>query len=251
MQNGNDDSENRNIDLPIVYEDDVVLVVNKPAGLAVHEDGHTEGPFLTDWIRTNRPALVGVGETMRLQNGTAIDRPGIVHRIDRDTSGVLVLAKTQEAFTHLKAQFQGRDIEKLYHAVVWGEMPQASGTVDKPIGRSRKDFRMWTSGPTAGGTMRSATTRWHALAVGNGFSYLAVEPKTGRTHQIRVHMKDIGHPVVCDARYGAKKGCALGFSRLALHAHILTFTHPNGTRMTVEAPLPAVFEQAKIEISAR
>lgn len=242
----NDAMENKEVS--IVYEDDMILGISKPAGLAVHEDGHTEGPFLTDWVRTNRPALIGVGETMRLQNGTVIDRPGIVHRIDRDTSGIMVLAKTQEAFTHIKQQFQGRDIEKLYHAVVWGEMTQAQGTIDRPIGRSRKDFRLWTSGPTAGGTMRSATTRWSALAVGKGFSYLAVEPKTGRTHQIRVHMKDIGHPVVCDLRYGAKKGCALGFERLALHAHTVSLAHPEGHRITLEAPVPPEFDKALAHI---
>ena len=240
-----------NSGITVIYEDKDILAVNKPGGLAVHEDGHTDGPFLTDWIREERSDLVGVGEEMRLQNGTVIDRPGVVHRIDRDTSGVLILAKTQPAFLHLKAQFQGRDIEKVYHAVVWGEMQQATGTVDRPIGRSKKDFRMWTSGPTAGGTMRSATTRWSALAVGNGFSYLVVEPKTGRTHQIRVHMKDIGHPVVCDSRYGAKKGCALGFARLALHAHAISFTHPNGSRMTIEAPVPEEFEHARGEILRR
>lgn len=249
MQNVNDGTAHNG--LTVIYEDDNILAVNKPAGIAVHEDGHTAGPFLTDWIREHRSELVGVGETMRLQNGAVIDRPGVVHRIDRDTSGVLVLAKTQDAFTQLKEQFQGRGVEKLYHAVVWGEMTQATGTVDRPIGRSRKDFRLWTSGPTAGGTMRSATTRWHALAVGNGFSYLAVEPKTGRTHQIRVHMKDIGHPVVCDARYGVKKGCALGFTRLALHAHTLSFIHPNGTRMTLEAPIPQEFERAREGIAKR
>jgi 23S rRNA pseudouridine1911/1915/1917 synthase len=249
MQSANDDTAHNSVS--VIYEDDDVIAVNKPAGIAVHEDGHTTGPFLTDWVREHRPELVGVGETMRLQNGTVIDRPGVVHRIDRDTSGVLVLAKTQEAFMRLKEQFQGRGVEKVYHAVVWGEMTQASGTVDRPIGRSRKDFRLWTSGPTAGGTMRAATTRWHALAVGNGFSYLAVEPKTGRTHQIRVHMKDIGHPVVCDMRYGVKKGCALGFTRLALHAHALSFTHPNGARITFEAPIPVEFERARLDITKR
>ena len=232
----------------ILFEDDDVLVVNKPAGLAVHEDGHTNGPFLTDWVREIRPGLVGVGESMVLQNGTTIDRPGIVHRLDRDTSGVLVLSKNQPAFEHLKAQFQSRDIEKQYLAFVWGEVQQPVGTIDRPIGRSRNDFRKWTTGPAAGGTMRAATTRWTRLAVGNGCSYLSVEPKTGRTHQIRVHLHAIGHPVVGDTRYAPKKGTALGFTRLALHAQSLSLTHPNGTRMTFEAPLPEDFEYALKEL---
>jgi len=243
MYNESDGTADSGIE--ILYEDDVLLVVSKPSGLAVHEDGHTDAAVLTDWVRCERPALVGVGEAMRLQNGTMIDRPGIVHRLDRDTSGVLVLAKTQEAFLHLKRQFQGRDIEKHYRAFVWGELITPSGTIDKPIGRSRKDFRLWTSGPTAGGRMRAATTRYTVLARAQGFSYLDLEPKTGRTHQIRVHMKDIGHPVVCDTRYAPDKSCALGFTRLALHAEGLAIQHPNGTRMVFEAPLPEDFRRAE------
>jgi len=229
----------------VLYEDDVLLVVHKPASLMVHADGRSGEQTLVDWVRRERPALIGVGENMRLQNGQVIDRPGVVHRLDRDTSGVLVLAKTQEAFTFLKTQFQERHIEKLYHAVVWGVLSDAHGTIDKPIGRSRKDFRLWSSASDAGGRMRAATTRWTLLWVGSGFSYVALEPKTGRTHQIRVHLKSIGHPVVCDLRYGPKKGCALGFSRLALHAQSLTLTHPNGARMVFEAPLPEDFVHAK------
>lgn len=225
--------------IPVVYEDESLLVVNKPAGVSVHEDGHTNGPFLTDWVRDTHPEMVGVGETMRLQNGTIIDRPGVVHRLDRDTSGVLVLAKTQAAHECLKSQFKGRAVEKEYRALVWGELKESHGTIDRPIGRSRKDFRLWSCGKDAGGTLRPATTRWTLLAVGQGVSYVSVEPKTGRTHQIRVHMKAIGHPVVCDTRYAPKRGCALGMERLALHAYTLTLTHPNGTRMTFEAPEPA------------
>lgn len=229
----------------ILFEDDVLLVVNKPAGLAVHEDGHTDGPFVTDWVRSTHPEMVGVGETQRLQNGTEIDRPGVVHRLDRDTSGVLVLAKTQEAHACVKAQFKNREVEKEYRALVWGELTEPHGTVDQPIGRSRKDFRLWSSGKDAGGRLRPATTRWTLLAAGNGFSYLAVEPKTGRTHQIRVHMKAIGHPIVCDTRYAPKRACALGMERLALHAHALTLTHPNGTCMTFEAPEPEDMEEGR------
>ena len=227
------------MDIPIIYEDDALLVLNKPAGLAVHEDGHTDGPFLTGWVREAHPEMVGVGETQRLQNGTEIDRPGVVHRLDRDTSGVLVLVKTQAAHAYVKEQFKNRKIEKEYRALVWGEMKESHGTIDRPIGRSRNDFRLWSCGKDAGGTLRPATTRWTLLVAGGGFSYLSVEPKTGRTHQIRVHMKAIGHPLVCDTRYAPKRDCALGMERLALHAHALSLTHPDGTRMTFEAPEPA------------
>jgi len=236
------------MNIPIIYEDGALLVVNKPAGLAVHEDGRTDGPFLTDWVREQYPEMVGVGEMMRLQNGARIGRPGVVHRLDRDTSGVLVLAKTEEAHAFLKAQFQQCEIQKEYRAFVWGELKEATGTVDRPIGRSRKDFRLWSSGKDAGGQLRPATTRYTVLCTAEGFSYVSLEPKTGRTHQIRVHMKAIGHPVVCDTRYMPSRAPALGFTRLALHAYALTLTHPNGTRMAFEAPLPEDFTHAEKEL---
>jgi 23S rRNA pseudouridine1911/1915/1917 synthase len=236
------------MDIEVIYEDEALLAVNKPAGLAVHEDGRTIEPTLVDWVREHRPDMIGVGESMRLQNGTMIDRPGVVHRLDRDTSGILILAKTQEAFELLKQQFQTRKTEKLYHAFVWGEIKLTHGTVDRPIGRSRSDFRLWSAGSDAGGQLRAATTRYTVLAVRGGFSYLALEPKTGRTHQIRVHLKSIGHPVVGDVRYAPKKPLALGFERHALHAHTLALTHPNGTRLVLEAPFPDDFVHARVEL---
>jgi len=140
----------------VLFEDDDILVVNKPPGLAVHEDGRTEERTLTDWVRAQYPHVVGVGEEMTLQNGKVIDRPGIVHRLDRNTSGVLLLAKNQTTFLFLKEQFKNREIKKLYHAFVWGEIREPHGTIDKPIGRSRKDFRLWSAGPSAGGRLREA-----------------------------------------------------------------------------------------------
>jgi len=263
-----------NAEITILYEDEQILAVNKPAGLAVHEDGHTDGPFLTDWVRATRPGMVGVGEEMFLQNGTKIDRPGVVHRIDRDTSGVLLLAKTPEAHAFLKAQFQARTIEKEYRAFVWGTLKEAQGTIDRPIGRSRKDFRLWSCGKDAGGMLRPAITRYTVLQVGSFqlsafsersavlkaqavgvpetcnlkpesfFSYVSLSPKTGRTHQLRVHMKALGHPILCDTRYAPNREPALGFTRLALHAYAITLTHPNGTHLVLEAPLPEDFVRA-------
>jgi 23S rRNA pseudouridine1911/1915/1917 synthase len=236
--------EGSNDTVSVLFEDEAVLVLNKPAGIAVHEDGHTRAITLCDWVRHKRPLLIGVGEPMRLQNGTVIDRPGVVHRLDRATSGVIVLAKTQPAFEALKAQFKDRMIEKHYRALVWGTVREPHGTIDKPIGRSRKDFRLWSAGPDAGGKLRSAVTRYSLLATRDNFSYLDLEPKTGRTHQIRVHLKSIGHPIVCDDRYASGKPAALGLTRLALHAHSLAFTHPNGSHLIVEAPLPLDLEAA-------
>lgn len=228
----------------VIYEDANVLLINKPAGLAVHEDGRSDESVLTDWVREKYPQMVGVGEEMRLQNGEIIDRPGVVHRLDKDTSGVLLLAKNQETFLFLKKQFKDRKTQKVYHAFVYGEVQDVTGTINKPIGRSKKDFRLWTT-HVRGGKVREAVTRFTRLAVGNGFSYVALEPKTGRTHQLRVHLKSIGHPIVSDERYAPKKDPALGFKRLALHAVALSFENPNGTHMTIEAPLPKDFKKAK------
>lgn len=231
--------------IEILFEDEAILCINKPAGLAVHEDGRSVEPTLTDWVRETHPSMVGVGEEMVLQNGAVIDRPGVVHRLDRDTSGVLVLAKTQEAFFFLKEQFKNRNVHKTYRAFVWGELKESAGTIDRPIGRSKKDFRLWSATSTAGGKLREAITRFTRLGYANGFSYLSLEPKTGRTHQIRVHLKAIGHPVVCDERYAPTKGKALGFERLALHAHMLSLTHPNGTALVFEASFPEDFLRAQ------
>jgi 23S rRNA pseudouridine1911/1915/1917 synthase len=184
---------------------------------------------------------------MRLQNGSVIDRPGVVHRLDKETSGVIVLAKNQHTFEHMKEQFQNRETQKLYHAFCYGEVKDVTGTIDKPIGRSKKDFRLWTTSVQKG-KVREAITRFTRLGAGDGFSYLALEPKTGRTHQIRVHLKSLGHPVVCDERYAPKKKPILGFKRLALHARSITFTHPDGTVLTTEAPLPEDFKNAEKQL---
>ena len=231
----------------VVHEDEYILAVNKPAGLAVHEDGRSDERVLTDWVRENYPGIVGVGEDMRLQNGEVIDRPGVVHRIDKDTSGVLILAKDQDTFLFLKEQFKDRKTSKLYHAFVYGEMKDVTGTIDKPIGRSKKDFRLWTT-HVPKGKVREAITRFTVLGVGSGFSYVAFAPKTGRTHQIRVHAKSVGHPVVCDERYAPKKESILGFERLALHARSISFIHPNESRMVLEAPLPEDFIEAEKQL---
>jgi 23S rRNA pseudouridine1911/1915/1917 synthase len=234
--------------IPILYEDESVLAINKPSGLAVHPDGRTEEYTLTDWVREHHPYMVGVGEPLKLQSGEMIDRPGIVHRIDRETSGVLLLAKTQEAHAVLKSQFQNRTIEKTYNCFVYGAPKDDEGEINRPIGRSKKDFRLWSAQRGAKGTMREAVTLWHVLERGDiggeRYAYLEVKPKTGRTHQIRVHLKAINYPIVCDRLYAPKRPCALGFSRLALHARSIVFEASNGETHKIEAPLPADFEAA-------
>ncbi len=232
------------MEIPVLFENDEMLVINKPAGLIVHADGKTNKPTLVDWILEKYPNIAGVGEKMG-----DIERPGIVHRLDEDTSGALIIAKTQEAFEHLKAQFQDRRTQKEYHAFVWGHFKEPAGVVDEPIGRNANDFRRWHAGRGTRGETREAVTRWQAIEQfvdenNEQFSFMHLFPKTGRTHQLRVHMKYLQRPIVADSLYGPSKPLALGFLRLALHARKISFFGLNNEEITVEAPYPADFENA-------
>ncbi len=250
-----------NNSIEIIYEDPNILVINKPAGLVVHSDGRTDEPTVVDWILTHRPKIKGVGEQIqdsrlpkpelgdggqarfKIQESPNAERSGIVHRLDRDTSGVMVIAKNQKAFEFLKKQFQAREMEKTYRAFVYGEMKQDEGVIDRPIARSRRDFRLWSAQRGSRGGEREAVTEYKVLARRDGFSFLDVHPKTGRTHQIRVHLKAINHPVVCDKLYAPKRDCALGFNRLALHAFSIKLKLLNGKTLEISAPYPEDFQK--------
>lgn len=236
------------MDIEILYEDEGIVAVNKPAGLVVHADGKTEEATLVDWVMDHYPTAANVGEPIVLKNGDVIQRPGIVHRIDRDTSGVLLIAKTGEAFEYLKKGFQERDINKTYHTFVYGEMVEDDGVIDRPIGRSKKDFRLWSAQRGARGAMRDAVTHYVVKVRTKQVSYVEVTPKTGRTHQIRVHFKAINHPIVCDPLYAPTREPLLGFNRTALHASSIEFTALSGEVVRVEAPLPEDFKRALAEL---
>lgn len=239
----------------IVFENNDVLVINKPAGLIVHGDGKTTEPNLADWVIQKYPSMAEVGEPWHAPSGEMIPRPGIVHRLDRDTSGVMILAKTPEAFIHLKEQFQERHTEKLYHAFVYGLPKEDGGVIDRPIGKSRSDFRLWSAQRGARGELRDALTEWRVLKRGEDrdthdpISLLEVKPKTGRTHQIRVHLKAINYPVICDSLYAPKRLCLLGFTRTALHASMLVLRLPGGAVGRFEAPYPPDFQEAERRMS--
>jgi 23S rRNA pseudouridine1911/1915/1917 synthase len=226
------------MELPIIYEDEMLVAVNKPAGVMAHPDGVNAGETVSDWFATRYPESADVGETQRLVDGTEIRRPGIVHRLDRDTSGVLVLAKTPEAHAFLKEAFRAREVKKTYLAFVYGVPKEREGVIDFAIGRSRKDFRLRSAQPKAKGRMRDAITRYDVRADIGTHSLLEVRPETGRTHQIRVHLKAIHHPVVCDSLYAIGKPCDLGLERLGLHAYRLDLPLPDGSRRELAAPLP-------------
>jgi len=246
----------------ILFEDKNVLVIDKPAGLPVHPDVRTiHEPSVASFILENYPKLKNVGEPMEVEiaggKKLKIPRPGIVHRLDKETSGVLVIAKNQKTFESLKQQFQNHTIKKVYRAFVYGLVsdPKASlasgkkGVINVPIGRSPRDVRMWTAGRGAREPIREAVTEYVVLnrftdKEGQQFSYVEAYPKTGRTHQIRVHMRYINHPVVSDPLYRGTKEMALGMKRLALHAYAITFRTENGELQTVEAPLPTDFKKA-------
>ncbi|PIT96661.1 hypothetical protein COT82_01950 [Candidatus Campbellbacteria bacterium CG10_big_fil_rev_8_21_14_0_10_35_52] len=229
--------------IQILYENNEVIVVNKPAGLLTHNDGKDKNKTLTDWALERYPKIKNVGEPSRYR-GNEIARHGIAHRLDRETSGVIVLAKTQESFLNLKKQFQERKITKIYNAFVYGEIKKEKDIINRPIGKSKSDFRKWSAQRGARGDLREAITYYKVLKKNKDFSYVEVSPKTGRTHQIRVHFKAINHPVVCDKLYAPKHICGLGFERLALHAKSLEFSLINGEVIFAESELPKDFKYA-------
>lgn len=231
-----------------LYEDEDILVINKPAGLSVHPDGRTEEETLVDWILANHPEMNGVGEALTLTSGEVIERPGIVHRIDRETSGALILTKTNKAFKYFKNLFKDREVRKEYHAFIYGIPPKDFGTIDRPIGRSRTDFRQWSAQSRARGELREALTYYEVIKRGSEATLVRALPKTGRTHQIRVHFKAIHHPIVADPLYAPNQPKLFGFDRTALHARLLEFQTRKGKTVVVEAPYPKDFEKAIAEI---
>ena len=232
------------MNISILYEDADLLVINKPSGLVVHPDGRTKELSVSAWVAEHFPETESVGEPLVFSSGEEVARSGIVHRIDRETSGALIIAKNQKAFDFLKKQFQKRTVTKIYTAFVVGEMKKDDGMLDKPIGKSPRDFRRWSAERGAKGVMREALTTYRVLAKDSGYSLVEVFPKTGRTHQIRVHFKALGHPIVADSLYGKKDDPVFGFTRLALHARAIEFIDLKGKRISVEAPYPADFKKA-------
>ena len=232
------------MELPVIYEDEDIVAVAKPAGIMTHPDGHATEETASDWFARSYPASAGVGETQRLKDGSEIARPGVVHRLDRDTSGVLVFAKTGESHARFKAAFKDRLAKKTYLALVYGVPKERKGVIDFSIGRSRKDFRLRSAQPKAKGTLRDALTRYEVAGDIGTHALVKLMPETGRTHQIRVHLKAIHHPIVCDPLYAPGRPCDLGLSRLGLHAYALDLPQADGSRLFLSAPVPPDMAEA-------
>lgn len=233
----------------IIHEDESVIVINKPAGLTVHPDGKADFATLAEMILKERPEMKDVGEPITLDDGGVILRPGIVHRLDRDTSGAMVLAKTVESYKALKQQFHDHTVKKHYRAIVMGTFRNPRGIIKEPIGRSNQDIRKWAAGVHARGEKKDAVTRYMVrssakLTINDGehisVSDVDIYPETGRTHQIRVHMQYIQHPIIGDMLYASYVPELLNMKRQALHAEDITFVHP-ATNKSVRfiAPLPS------------
>lgn len=240
----------------ILYDDSDIMVIDKPIGWLVHEDGKTSAPTVVEWFLARVPAAQGVGEQGVTKEGTQLERSGVVHRLDRETSGVLILAKNQEAHQFLKQQFKDRNVQKEYRAFVYGRIHDRWGTINRPIGRSQKDSRLRSSMPGAKGVMREASTDFERIGSGEyqgeTFSYLKLMPKTGRTHQLRAHLRAIERPIVGDGLYAQHKikdSNNLEFNRLALHAHQLELVTPDGEERRFIAPMPHAFEIAAEHIA--
>ena len=219
----------QDIPLDVVCEDDDVIVVNKPTGLVVHPaPGHPDGTLVNALLHHCGDSLSGIGGEKR---------PGIVHRIDRDTSGLIIAAKNDAAHLALSAQLKDHSLSRTYECLVTGNMKQDSGTVDAPIGRSSADRKKMAVVPTG----RRAVTHWEVVARYPGVTHLRCRLETGRTHQIRVHMAYIGHPILGDTVYGAKKPVP-GLTGQCLHAAGLRFIHPRtGEPVELHCPLPPEF----------
>ena len=190
---------------PILYEDDDIIAINKPSGVL----------------------------TTDLNFGV-----GYVHRLDRETSGILLFAKNEKSYEFLRKAFHDREVKKTYLAFVYGVPKEKKGSIDFSIGRSRKDFRLRSAQPRAKGRLRESVTRYEVIGENGEYALLRVQPETGRTHQIRVHLKAIHHPIVCDPLYAPNHPSALGISRLGLHAYEIDVPLPSGSRVTITASLP-------------
>lgn len=222
----------------IIFENDDFLVINKPSGLVVHPFDHSTEETLLDFLRVHIPESFSIINERTLMDGRLITLGGLVHKLDRDTSGVMVIAKNQTTFDALKAQFSTHTIEKKYLALVEGTLTKDVQRIDGPLGRNKKEYKQ-TVNPESprGGILREAITDVQVLSRRETITLVELTPKTGRTHQLRAHMAHIGHPIIGDKAYGS----TIVSPRIMLHAQSLSFT-VNSTPYTFETETPKEFQ---------
>lgn len=222
--------------IPVIFEDSNIIVLNKPSGIVVHPFDFSTEETVLDFLKEKYPEVFLIQNKFALQDGRTINLGGIVHKLDRDTSGVLVVAKNQTTFDELKKQFSERTIKKQYVAHVEGILEKDSFRIDAPLGRSKKDYKQSTNPANPRGLMREAITDVRVLERRKETTLVELSPLTGRTHQLRAHMSSIGHPIVGDKAYGSTHES----ERIMLHAASLTCT-VNGKQMTFTVPLQDIF----------
>lgn len=236
------------MDIQLIHQGIDYIIINKPAGISIHKSGQREEYTIADWVLENFPQTKDVGEPLKIGTGEKISRHGIVHRLDKDTSGALIIALTQKGYEFFKKQFKEREIKKFYRAFLYGNLKEDHLTVQEPIGRHIKDFRKRAVGKNTRGESKPAITFFKVLQRikidSEHILFVEAQPKTGRTHQIRVHARYIQHPVIADTLYATRKEKLLGFKRLALHAYKIAFTDMEGFSKEYIAGYPDDFEHA-------
>jgi 23S rRNA pseudouridine1911/1915/1917 synthase len=225
----------------VVAENEWLVVFDKPAGLISHRDGRTMEPSVAEWLGEAYPHMQGVGGSWVSPQGEAVPLNGLLHRLDRTTSGIMLAAKNESSFMFFKNEFKERRVQKRYIAIVEGVLPQNEGRVVAEIARSSEKPKRWYARPCAETDPRAAITEWRVLERIGSETIVEVFPKTGRTHQIRVHFSSIGHPLLGDALYG---GSIEKRHTPALHAASISLVMPQGTKETYEAEPPESFFSA-------
>ncbi len=225
------------ISVPVIFEDENFLIINKPSGLVVHPFDHSNEMTLVDHLKASHPSIFNIANnTFTLQNGETVPLGGIVHKLDRETSGVMVIAKNQNTFEEIGRAFLEHTTRKVYLALVEGNIEADSLRINAPLGRNKKSYKQVAFPENPRGELREAITDLTVILRKGTITLAKLEPLTGRTHQLRAHMTYIGHPIVGDIAYGS----TVSAHRIMLHAQNLTFILDN-KQHTFEAPLPKEF----------
>lgn len=233
--------------MKIVFEDNNIIVIDKPANLTVHPTKLEQTNTLVNQLIAYYPAIKGVGDPSTSSRQVNL-RPGIVHRLDKDTSGLIIIAKNNKSFEYLKKQFQQRKIIKKYLALVYGKVKDTKGVITKSISLSKKDYNKRSA--LLDGKSKSAWTEYRVIKRFNDYTLLEIYPKTGRTHQIRIHLKSIGYPIVGDKQYKFKRQKTLqGLTRQFLHAQYLKFNMLNGKIAEFKSELPKDLETVLLKLN--